>query len=71
MDGRICTVFKIVRKSRTDPNEKVDDGLATFRAFGIDYDYCDGFAVHYSTAIVERDDGTLESVPLHLIRMHK
>jgi len=48
-----------------------DDGEADFHAFGLDYEELDGVPGNYSTAIIERDDGTIEHVRVEHIRFIK
>lgn len=48
--------------------ELVDDGFAVFHAWGVDYKEVDGSAGNYSTAIVERDDGSVQNIPVKYIK---
>lgn len=70
MENRICTVYKEKRKRRFIEPDKIDDGLGIFRGFGTAYETFENTSVCFTIAIVERDDGSLESVPLHLIKLH-
>jgi len=45
-----------------------DKGYGTFCAFGVDYEEFESGPGNYSTAIVEYPDGTVENVPVNLIR---
>ena len=50
---------------------KVEDGLAMFHQWGMDYEEFDNGAGNFSTAIIERDDGKVENVPAEMIEFHK
>ena len=45
-----------------------EDGEATFHAWGLNYEGFESGPGNFSTAIVERDDGTVENVPVEHIR---
>lgn len=50
--------------------EKIEDGkgIAKFHAWGCDYGEFEYGIGNYSTAVVERKDGTIENVPVELIK---
>jgi len=47
---------------------KVDDGTAKFHEWGVDFKNFSGGVGHFSTAIIERDDGSIENVPADCIK---
>ena len=61
-----------VSKYKKNPNapgfEKVADGEASFHRWGVDFDEMEFGAGNYSTAIIEREDGTVENVPVEMIK---
>ena len=48
--------------------EQTKRGEGWFHGFGVDFEEFDGGPGNYTVAIVERDDGTIESVPLNFVR---
>lgn len=61
-----------VRRPREDgvgyASSKEIKGIATFHAFGVDYEEFDNGPGNYSTAIVEWPDGSVENVEVSLVR---
>ena len=60
-------------KDEKEKIKKVDDVEGIFHEFGVESvegENCDGNATYgtYSTAIVELKDGTIENVPVEMIR---
>jgi len=51
--------------------EKLDPVEATFHEFGCDYEEFENGSGNFSTAIVEKDDGTVKNVPVERIRFLK
>lgn len=61
----------MVRKRKKQPNGewKLEEvGLATFHAFGLDYEEFEAGAGNFSTAIVEWEDGSVENIPVNHVR---
>lgn len=48
--------------------DKIDNGTGTFHQFSSGYEEFENGPGNYAVAIVERDDGTVETVPADLIR---
>ena len=48
--------------------EKIERGIGRFHGWGIDYEDFDNCPGNYLSAIVELDDGTVETLPLALIQ---
>ncbi len=63
-------VFKY--EKRSEPGQfhfdKVEDGTAQFHQWGLNYEEFENGAGNYSSAIIERDDGTIENVPAEMIQ---
>lgn len=65
-----------MRKVMVSGYEKQDDGkwaikergIATFHAFGVDYEQFESGPGNYSTAIVEFPDGKVENVCVDMVR---
>ena len=51
--------------------DKVGDGTGKFHQWGINYEEFETVAGNFSTAIIERDDGTVENVPVEMIQFLK
>ena len=64
-------VYKLIKDDRTKIYPKFEDGTAVFHAFGCDYEEFDSGQGNYSTAIIERADGSVENVPAHMIKFIK
>ena len=64
---RKVRVFKYERKLGDTFHTKIDDGLATFHRWGVDYEELENGVGNYSTAIIEREDGSVKNVPVALI----
>ena len=64
---RAVKVFKHEKKSGDTFMTKVEDGQATFHQWGMDYEEFDNGAGNFSTAIIEREDGKIESVYVEMI----
>ncbi|MCK4621275.1 MAG: hypothetical protein KAT62_03570 [Desulfuromonadales bacterium] len=60
-----------VSKYENQPGDKfmtkVADGEAKFHQFGMDYEEFDNGAGNFSTAIIEREDGKIENVPVEMV----
>lgn len=54
--------------NRYVPAEK---GIAEFHQFGIDYEELSDGPAQFTTAIVEWPDGTIENLPLYLVKFKK
>ena len=67
---RKVIVRKYVKITDQGLYEKQDDGegLATFHAWGVNCEEFTNGAGNFSTAIVERKDGTIENIPVDLIQ---
>lgn len=63
------TVFKWERSEATgNKYEKVEDGVATFCTWGVDYETYDQGVGNFSTAIIKRPDGTIENIQAELVK---
>jgi hypothetical protein len=51
-----------------DNSLELHDCEATFHSWGCNFEEFEGGPGNFSTAIVERDDGTVENVPVENIR---
>lgn len=61
----------IVRKHKQQPDGKWelrDDGEALFHCFGTNYEEFHDGPGNFSTAIIERPDGTIENIPVDHVR---
>jgi hypothetical protein len=63
-----------MRRVRVFKWERVETGLkrvfayeATFHTFGVEYEEFETGPGNYSTAIIEKDDGTVKNVPVEMI----
>ena len=65
---RDVIVFKYERKEGNAHFDKVDDGRGKFHSWGVNFEELVSGVGHYSTAIIERANGTVENVPAELIR---
>lgn len=65
---RKVKVFKHEKKSGDTFMSKVEDGEAVFHQWGMDYEEFDNGAGNFSTAIIERKDGTIENVFAEMIK---
>ena len=65
---RPVKVFKLWATKESGLGFRKDDGHAMFHEWGCDYDEFESGPGNYSTAIIERDDGTVENVPADLIQ---
>ena len=70
---RKVKVFKVVnRQVGFDPhkreNVKIDDGEGTFHQWGMNYEEFDSGPGCFTTAIIEREDGTVQNVPAENIQ---
>lgn len=48
--------------------EKIEVGEAIFHQFGLGCEETDQGPINFSTAIIEKPDGTVENIPVELIR---
>lgn len=67
---RKVIVYAYERKEGNTCYSKVEDGkgLAKFHAWGCAYEEFETGAGNYSTAIIEREDGSVESVPADMVK---
>jgi len=66
---RNVVIYKHERKDGNDHYDKVENGTAKFHCWGVDYEeFNSGYANSFSTAIVERSDGTVENIPAEMIK---
>lgn len=67
---RMVIVYAYEREEGNTHYDKVADGKGTakFHAWGCAYEEFDSGQGNYSTAIVERGDGTVESVPADMVK---
>ena len=65
---RRVKVFKFETINGLKSSKKVEYGFAFFHQWGSDYQEFESGAGNYSTAIIERDNGTVENVPVYLIK---
>ena len=70
MPLRQVQVYKYERKQGNIHFDKVENGTAIFHGFGVDYEEFETGPGNFSTAIIERDDGSVENVPVELIRFY-
>ena len=72
MHNKLRKVVVFTRVKRQDSHlsdlEVDKKGLATFHGWGCDFEDFDDGPGNYSTAIVEREDGRVESVPVTMIQ---
>lgn len=64
---RKVKVFKYEKETGDILATKVPDGEATFHQFGVNYEEFESGAGNFSTAIIERDSGVIENVPVEMI----
>lgn len=68
---RKVKVYKhVIGKPGTYP-KKTEDGEALFHQWGVDYEELDNGTGNYSTAIIERSDGTIENVEANMIKFEE
>lgn len=67
IEMRKVEVFKQVGYVNGKP-EKKKIGEAVFHEWGLDYNEFSEGAVSYSIAIIEHPDGTVESIPVNMIK---
>lgn len=65
---RMVEVFKFENPGWDRHFKKTPDGIAMFHGWGCDYQEFESGAGNFSTAIVERADGTVENVPVELVK---
>ena len=65
---RKVKVYKYEQAVGKTYHHKIDDGEATFHRWGINYDELENGAGSYSTAIIERQDGSVENVEVSMIQ---
>ncbi len=65
---RKVQVFKRFWDRHTNTTKKIGDGTALFHKFGVNFEEFESGPAQYSTAIIERQDGTIESIPVDLIQ---
>ncbi len=66
--SRLVKVTKWEKHPEHKHFEQVPDGVAVFHQFGSDIEEYHEGAATYSTAIIERKNGTVENVPVGLIQ---
>jgi len=68
---RLVQVFKYTQRQDASGQrvwDKSDDGTAMFHQFGVNFEDCEFGTGNFSTAIVERDNGTVENVAADMIK---
>jgi len=65
---RKVIVLKWERKEGQSHHEKVESGTGLFHGWGVDYEEFESGAGNYSTAIIERVGGTIENVPVEMVK---
>lgn len=67
---RKVIVYAYVKKEGNTHFDKVEDGkgFAMFHEWGCNYEEFDSGAGNFSTAIIERADGTVENVSVEMIK---
>lgn len=65
---RPVTVFKLHRDEGEIDYRKVPVGAGLFHQFGSDFEEFENGGCVYSTAIVEMPDGTVQNVPVEMVR---
>lgn len=65
---RKVQVFKYERNQSTNELKMIDDGAALFHQFGADYEEFESGPGNVTTAIIERSDGTVESIAVSRIK---
>ena len=68
---REVKVFKYEKKEGDKLYSKVENGSGKFHAWGVDFEELGEGAGNFSTAIIEREDGTIENVPVHMIQFNR
>jgi len=71
MKTRKVLIFKWEKQNRPNGSSfyaLAKDGAALFHQWGISYEEFEDGPGQYSTAIIEREDGTVENVPVELIK---
>lgn len=59
------------RNNGTFDLERVSDGEAVFCAWGVDFQEMENGIGNYSCAIIKRDDGKIENVPVEMIQFYE
>jgi len=67
MTGRKVVVFKCQKAEGFSNYQKVSDGHGVFLGFGVNYEELENGVGQYSTALVERPDGSVINVPVEMI----
>ena len=67
-DLRPVSMQKYEKKPGDTHHSLVPDGVGLFHGFGVDYEEFESGAGNYSTAIVERPDGTIVNLPVNLVK---
>jgi len=49
-------------------NVKVEVGKAKFHQFGVNYEEFENGPGNFSTAIIEKEDGSVDNIPVELIK---
>lgn len=65
---RKVRVFRLERFKGNTHLSKVPDGEADFHGWGCDYEEFESGPGNFSTAIIERDDGTIETPQAGLVQ---
>ena len=68
MKVKVKRCIELPSKNGYRYSEEVDDGVAEFCAWGVGYHEFDHGAGTSSTAIIKRDDGTVENVHCNMIQ---
>lgn len=65
---RKVSIYEYKKVEGENRYEKVYVGIGIFHQFGVDYEEFETGPGNYSTAIVELENGTVENIPVGLIR---
>lgn len=65
---RPVSIQKYEKKPGDTHMSRVPDGTGLFHQFGVDFEPFEAGAGNYSTAIIEREDGTVINHPVELIK---
>lgn len=66
--GQRVEVSKYCLQPGDNYNSLIHDGLATFQAWGMSFEEFETGAGNYSTAIIVRDDGSVENPSVEMIK---
>lgn len=60
--------FEMRRNAETKRYEKVEAGKAKFHQFGVGYEEFESGPGNFSTAIIEKEDGSIENIFVEMVR---